>query len=144
MRERQALIMGIQRLLGTASFFLMQIENGSLYRSSLALSTDMTVNDIYVATIKRSAQEIYDFFHALTLEKLAEIDLIDAVLYARQGMKELLGGVSYYEFQEGKPVNQSFAQFRMVKNLIDRSLEEMEMNDRSILDAAKGELPIPQ
>ncbi len=104
----------------------------------------MTVNDIYVATIKRSAQEIYDFFHALTLEKLAEIDLIDAVLYARQGMKELLGGVSYYEFQEGKPVNQSFAQFRMVKNLIDRSLEEMEMNDRSILDAAKGELPIPQ
>jgi len=142
MRERQALIKGIQGVLRTTSLFVARIENGSLYRSSLAPGAEETIRSIYVATINRSAREIYDILQALTLDKLAEIDAIDAVLYARQGMKELIESARYYEFHEGRPVNQSLSQFQMVRNLIDRALQEMGIGERHILDAAKGEIPI--
>jgi hypothetical protein len=75
--------------------------------------------------INRSAQEIYDVLRDISLDKLADIDLIDAVLYPRQGMKEFRENVVYWELDDGKPGNQSLGQFQMVQNLIDRALHGM-------------------
>ncbi|WP_186308663.1 hypothetical protein [Paraburkholderia sp. BCC1885] len=56
-------------------------------------------------------------------------------------MIELIQSATYYEFDEGRPVNQSGVQFQVVQNFIDRALQEMGIGDRFIFDMSKGESP---
>ncbi|CAN7763153.1 hypothetical protein LJR029_006377 [Caballeronia sp. LjRoot29] len=141
-RERVALIKGIQGVVKGARHLLSRIENGNVFRYAVGICAEGKVFETYAAIVNRSAQEIYDVLRDIPLDKLAEIDLIDAVLYARQGVQELRENVVYWELDDGKPVNQSLVQFQMVENLIDRALQEMGIGSRHIDDAAKGELSV--
>jgi hypothetical protein len=138
-REHAALIRGIQGVVKGARHLLDRVESGSLFRYALGISAEGKAFETYTAIVNRSAQEIYDVLRDIPLDKLAEIDLIDAVLYARQGMRELRENVVYWKLDDGKPVNQSLVQFQIVQNLIDRALQDMGIGSRHIADAAKGE-----
>jgi hypothetical protein len=133
------LLKGIQGVVKGARHLLSRVENGGLFQYALGICTEGKAFETYAAIINRSAQEIYDVLRDIPLDKLAEIDLIDAVLYARQGMKELRENVVYWKLDDGKPVNQSLVQFQMVRNLIDRALQDMGIGSRHIADAARGE-----
>jgi hypothetical protein len=58
MRERQALIKGIQGVLRTTSLFVARIENGSLYRSSLAPGAEETIRSIYVQFVESGRKRL--------------------------------------------------------------------------------------
>jgi hypothetical protein len=141
-RQQEALKAGLLSLSDRASILIESVENGKLYTSLIQVHLRNHIYQEYVKYIKSEIQSIESILAGVTLDKLAEADIVDSGLYMRQALNGFDGIVSsgfQIDPQSGIPVNETKVHFQHMKNFV-KLAQEILMGKKSAIDDIRRRL----
>jgi hypothetical protein len=129
---------GICSIALRAKALVSGIQNGSLNRSFGVL--EWRGENAYKMSIIRSGEALVSVCDLVPLDRLAEVESTEPMLYLREAMHELVGLFGSGSLSaDGKPMGSAGTRFQNVINLTDRALGDLGITGHTILDMAKKE-----
>ncbi|HWZ47862.1 MAG TPA: hypothetical protein VNX00_06545 [Herbaspirillum sp.] len=124
---------GIYSIAERADSLVKRITNGSLARE---FQDGMGA---YRMTVIRQSEALISVIDLISLDKLAEAECLEAILYLRSGIGEIIGCFGNSFFENGLPMGSEGQRFQNARNLIERALGDLGLKPKTIVDVAQGE-----
>jgi len=121
-RKKDALKAGLLSLSDRTFMLIESVENGSLYTSLIQVHLKNHLYQEYIKYIQFEIQAIESILLGVTLDKLAEADVVDSGLYLRQALNgfnaRVASGFQIDSNNSGIPINATKAHFQHMKNFV--------------------------
>ncbi|HEX7641988.1 MAG TPA: hypothetical protein VF472_07215 [Burkholderiaceae bacterium] len=133
---------GIRQTALQAQRLAESITSGELAKQLILLDISNAQRATFNGLIIGDANEIHSILANVSLDRLAELGLVEPVLYLRQALTRLAQHTPQFHLDaHWRPENASLSEMRSIQNLINRSLEETGPTGTKTPDYAKGERP---
>jgi hypothetical protein len=137
--ENNALKAGVLIVAKRANFIITQVESGAIFREVIPFCVVQHHHAMFIAFVKKDAEEIHEILAAIPIDRLAGTGLIEPALKLRLAMSELIQQAPFFAVDdEGRLLDKSKPQFQKIKNLVSFALGQLGHGPRNVIDMAKG------